>query len=242
MRQTFERSPYRRLLEDPMVLGWVTEGQRGSPALAGARFRRLGNACVAMKTSPADLARMDERQALGFLRQLVGACEAREITGVTVKGYVTAVKSWWRFNDLEVRRRVAIRQGAGMYDNERVPTREELQRILEVSLLREKVAASLMTFCGFRPQVFGDFLGRDGLVLGEVPEMQVADGREVRFSKVPTLIRVRRTISKKRNAYFVFAPQQSRRTPAETAGLYQASGHDRRPELLKRALDASDHV
>jgi integrase len=210
MRQTFERSPYRHLLDDPAVLGWVSDGQRGSPALAGARFRRLGNACAALKTTPADLARMDERQAVGFLRQLVGECEAREITGVTVKGYVTAVKSWWRFNDIEVRKRVTIRQGAGIYDNERVPTREELQRIIDVSLLREKVAASLMAFCGFRPQVFGDFLGRDGLVLRDLPEMEMsADGRGVRFSKVPTLIRVRRTISKKRNAYFVFAPQQA---------------------------------
>jgi hypothetical protein len=73
-----------------------------------------------------------------------------------------------------VRKRVAIRQGAGKYDNERVPTREELQRILDVSPMREKVAASLIAFCGFRPQVFGDFLGMDGLVLGDVPEMEVA--------------------------------------------------------------------
>ena len=208
MRQTFERSPYRHLLEDPAVLGWVTEGQRGSPALAGGRFRRLGNACAALKTTPAELARMDERQAVGFLRQLVGECETRGITGVTTKGYVTAVKSWWRFNDLEVRKRVTIKQGAGIYDNERVPTREELQRILDVSGMREKVAASLIAFCGFRPQVFGDFLGTDGLVLGDVPEMEVA-GREVRFSKVPALVRVRKTISKKRNAYFAFAPQQA---------------------------------
>ncbi len=208
MRQTFERSPYRHLLEDPVVLGWVTEGQRGSPALAGGRFRRLGNACAALKTTPAELAKMDERQAVGFLRQLVGVCEARGITGVTTKGYVTAVKSWWRFNDLEVRKRVTIRQGAGIYDNERIPTREELQRILDVSPMREKVAASLIAFCGFRPQVFGDFLGTDGLVLGDVPEMEVA-GREVRFSKVPALVRVRKTISKKRNAYFAFAPQQA---------------------------------
>jgi len=102
---------------------------------------------------------------------------------------------------------VAIKQGAGMYDNERVPTREELQRILDVSPMREKVAASLTAF-GFRPQVFGDFLGRDGLVLGDVPEMEVA-GREVRFSKVPALVMLRKTISKKRNAYFAFAPQQA---------------------------------
>jgi len=93
MRQTFERSPYRHLPEDQAVLGWVTEGQRGSPALAGGRFRRLGNACAALKTTPAELARMDERQAVSFLRQLVGECEARGITGVTTKGYVMAVKS-----------------------------------------------------------------------------------------------------------------------------------------------------
>jgi hypothetical protein len=109
MRQTFEHSPYRHLLEDQAVRGWVTEGQRGSPALAGGRFRRLGNACAALGTTPAGLARMDERRAVSFLRQLVGECEARGITGVTTKGYVTAVKSWWRFNDLEVKKRVTIK-------------------------------------------------------------------------------------------------------------------------------------
>ncbi len=130
MGQTFERSPYRHLLEDPAVLGWVTEGKRSSPALAAGRFRRLGNACNAIGTTPEALAGMDEKQAVTFLRQLVSECETRGIPGVSVKGYITAVKSWWRFNDLEVRKRVAIRQGAGIYDNERVPTRGELQTSL----------------------------------------------------------------------------------------------------------------
>jgi hypothetical protein len=44
---------------------------------------------------------------VGFLRQLVGECESRGLRAVTVKGYFMAVKSWWRFNDIEVRKRVA---------------------------------------------------------------------------------------------------------------------------------------
>ena len=105
-----------------------------------------------MGTTPHDLAAMDEQKAVVFLREFVVRLEGRDVSGVTIRTYIKAIKSWWTFNDLEVTRRVRVKDSAGRYDNERVPTREELQRILDVCSMRERLSVSLMAFCGFRPQ------------------------------------------------------------------------------------------
>ncbi|MDA4122793.1 MAG: hypothetical protein OK456_06405 [Thaumarchaeota archaeon] len=205
---TVERSPYKGMLEDARVQAWITDVERGSQSGAAGAFRRLGNCCETMATSPQELAKMDEKEAVVFLRQLVVRLEERDLSGVSIRTYIKAIKSWWTFNDLDVKKRVRVKDSAGRYDNERVPTREELQRILDVCSMRERLSVSLMAFCGFRPQVLGDFRGNDGLVIGDLPELVVSGGR-VEFPKVPSLLKVRKTLSKKRNAYFVFVPQQA---------------------------------
>jgi integrase len=196
------------MLEDARIQAWIREVERGSQSGAAGAFRRLGNCCETMATSPQELAGMDEQGAVGFLRQLVIKLEDRDVSGVTIRTYIKAIKSWWTFNDLEVTKKVRVKDSAGRYDNERVPTREELQRILDVCSMRERLAVSLMAFCGFRPQVLGDYRGNDGLVIGDLPELETSGGR-VEFPRVPSLLRVRKTLSKKRNAYFVFVPQQA---------------------------------
>lgn len=71
-----------------------------------------------------------------------------------------------------------------------------------------KVAVSLMAFAGLRPGTMGDSRGGDGLKVKDLPEMEVRDGR-VAFSKVPTLITVRKRISKIRKPYDTFSPAQA---------------------------------
>lgn len=156
---TVERSPYKHMLENPGIQAWIREVERGSESFAAGAFRRLGNCCETMAISPQELAEMDEQEAIVFLRQLVIKLEDRDASDVTIRTYIKAVKSWWTFNDLEVTKKVGVKDTAGTYNNERVPTKEELQRILDVCSMRERLSVSLMSFCGFRPEVLGDFLG-----------------------------------------------------------------------------------
>ena len=71
-----------------------------------------------------------------------------------------------------------------------------------------KVAVSLMAFSGLRPATIGDAQGLDGLKVKDLPEIEVKEGR-VSFAKVPSLIMVRKKISKIRRPFDTFAPAQA---------------------------------
>lgn len=59
------------------------------------------------------------------------------------------LKGWWRFNDLDVTRQVRLSRDVGLYDNERVPSRQELHSILEHADLQKKVCCALTLGCAF---------------------------------------------------------------------------------------------
>jgi integrase len=63
-------------------------------------------------------------------------------------------------------------------------------------------------FSGLRPATIGSADGTDGLKVGDLPELEVKDGK-VAFAKVSTLIIVRKKISKIRKPFITFAPAQT---------------------------------
>jgi hypothetical protein len=85
--------------------------------------------------------------------------------------------------------------------DERVPTKEELSRILRMGTLRSRVSISLMAFSGLRPEVLGNYEGTDGLTLGDIEDL---DPESLAFAKVPVKINVRNGLSKTRLRYFTF--------------------------------------
>jgi len=89
-----------------------------------------------------------------------------------------------------------------------VPTKEELQFLLTHSDDRAKVAMSLVAMAGLRLETLGTFSASDGLTISDLPEMRI-EGKNVSFSKIPTLVVVRREVSKTSHRYFTFLPQQA---------------------------------
>ncbi|EQD53020.1 integrase/recombinase, partial [mine drainage metagenome] len=80
---------------------------------------------------------------------------------------------------------------AGEYENrtlinERVPSKEELSRILKKATSRGKVSISIMAFSGFRSETLGNYEGTDGLRLGDIKELKISD--EIEFTKIPATI------------------------------------------------------
>ncbi|MEM3507275.1 MAG: hypothetical protein QXT31_06455 [Candidatus Bathyarchaeia archaeon] len=51
--------------------------------------------------------------------------------------------------------------------DERVPSKEELDRILRMATPRVRVSIALMAFSGLRPQSLGNYTGTDGIKLGD---------------------------------------------------------------------------
>ena len=113
------------------------------------------------------------------------------------------------YNNLSVKLKVNI---AGESDtptiaNERVPTREELAKIIRKATTRGRVAIALMAFSGLRPESLGDYLGKDGIRLSDFKEATIkSNGME--FQKTPTLLAIRKNLSKARHQYFTFVPDE----------------------------------
>jgi len=209
LRLKLARSPHRHLLEDPQFRLWVENLERGSPITAHEYYRRMGRICRELDVTPKSLAEMDDKQAGNFILAMVSHWEGRESLGTNIKNYTKPLKSWWSFNDIVVKRKVKI-AGANdyvKYENERVPTKEELGRILDAADLRAKVAVVLMAFAGCRVEVMGSYLGDDGLKFSDLPDLEIKGG-EVGFAKMPAMVLVRKNLSKSRHRYFTFLPEQ----------------------------------
>jgi hypothetical protein len=66
-----------------------------------------------------------------------------------------------------------------------------------------RVVWVLLAHSGLRPEVLGNYDGADGLRVKDLPEMEIRK-TEVVFTKIPTLVRVRQSLSKKSHEYFTF--------------------------------------
>ena len=87
--------------------------------------------------------------------------------------------------------------------DERVPTREELAKMLRKATTRGRVAIALMAFSGLRPESLGDYLGKDGIRLSDFKEATIKPNG-IEFQKTPTLLAIRKNLSKTRHQYFTF--------------------------------------
>ena len=216
---SLKQSPYYHMLEDDNFRRWIESLERGSVHTASVYFRRVGLLCKELGVTPAAIAAMSVKEARGFIHDAISKLEEAGNVGSSIEGYVKAVKSWMVWNDVQVPGRIKIYRASEnpMVENEVTPVRDELRKILEVATLRGKVTCSMMAFGAFRPEVFGNFTGDEGLVVGDLPEMKVEhvlDGRgdvvdgKVSFGAIPTMVVVRKPLSKVGHQYFAFLPEE----------------------------------
>ena len=199
---------YRLFLEDEQIRRWFRSVARGSRLSAVVSARRLVKLSELLGMTPREMVEHARRDLSGFQDRLEDVVSRLEDMGKT-PGYIQQIlataKSWLKHNDVVLTRKfkVANASRTPRIENERVPTQEELARLLRVSTPRVRVAIALMAFSGLRPQVLGNHDGSDGLMLRDLPELRVRDGK-VEFEKTPTMIVVRSTLSKAKHRYFTF--------------------------------------
>jgi hypothetical protein len=152
---------------------------------------------------------MSVRKIEDFLMDYVTAHE-KKYAGSYLQTTVKVVKSWLNHNDVELRHKIKIR-GANetpTLKDERVPTKEELHRILLSASKQARVASILLAHAGLRPETIGDYQGQDGLTIRDLPELKI-DGSKVTFESIPTKIVVRSSLSKARHQYFSFLTEEA---------------------------------
>ncbi|MGI0156305.1 MAG: hypothetical protein ACREDE_09290, partial [Thermoplasmata archaeon] len=81
----------------------------------------------------------------------------------------------------------------------------------------------LMATAGLRPEVLGNFLGTDGLTLGDFPELSITR-TGVSFPNTPAPILVRRELSKANHRYFTFVGEEGAGAVVDYVGSRIANG------------------
>jgi len=204
-----ERAKHRHLLQDKTLKRWQDNLARGSVITADVYLRRLGAFCEENHLTPHALASMSTRKIEELLMDYVTANE-KKFAGSYLQTTVKVLKSWLNHNDVELRHKIKIR-GANetpSLKEERVPTKEELHRILLSGSKQARVASILLAHGGLRPESVGDYRGQDGLTIRDLPEIKI-DGPKISFESIPTMVVVRSSLSKARHQYFTFLTEEA---------------------------------
>lgn len=202
-------SKYADLLKSRSVKRWFDNLGRGSDLTAGNYLRKLGSFCNSNQLTAAALANLKDRQLYHLLLDTVSSMENGGASGGYIAGVLKAVKSWLSFNGRPLKHHIKIR---GAYQsptlvNERVPSQRELRSILLAGDLKARTICVLMAHSGLRPQVLGNHRGSDGLRISDLPEL-IVERNEVKFTRIPTLVKVRDQLSKNRLEYFTFLGEE----------------------------------
>ena len=201
---------YANLLNDPDVRRWFENLKSRSILTATVYLRSLGLYCELNQLSPQQiLAAAGTKKFRDEFTDFVRKFESEGKAGSYIVRFKKVLNSWFAYNDLNVKLKVNI---AGENDTptlreERVPSKEELDKILRMASPRGRVSIALMAFCGLRPETLGNYSGTDGLRIGDLLELTMANNA-VNFSRIPSMILVRKSLSKTRNQYFTFIPSQ----------------------------------
>ena len=212
------KSIKQNLLVDLNVKRWYDNKLKRSAVAADVDLRRLGRFCIAIKLTPAQFAKLPvvkmENLAMDYIDQLETAKSpktGKKYAPTYVASNLKVIKSWAYWNRKRFERKINVSNPnkRPTLEEERIPTPEELGRVLYAATTpsRTRVSIAIMAFSGARPEVQGDYLGVEGLRIKDFPEMKV-EGGKIEFRKIPTMVMVRDEISKSRHPYITFLGEE----------------------------------
>ncbi len=197
---------YGGLLDDKDLMRWHDNLAANSLITAEVYLRTLGLYCGLVHTTPKDILKdAPTKKFRDDFTDFVREMERKGRAGSYIIRFKKVVLSWLTYNNLDVKLKVNIRgkSETPTIANERVPSKEELGKILRMASRRGRVSVALMALSGLRPESLGNFVGTDGIRLGDFKESKITDG-EVSFVEVPSILAVRNQLSKTRHQYFTF--------------------------------------
>ena len=209
------RTKRSRLLSNPDISRWHTNLARGSKITADVYLRRLGKFCEMHDMTPTvlkDLAIKDIKTATDLLEDHITTMESNGNSPEYIGGHVKSVKSWLRYFDVEIKRKIKISFAGSTptLQDERVPEGQEMFEIYSRADLRASAIISLMAKSGLRPEVLGNHDGTNGLQMRDLPDLVIHEGK-AKCIRTPCRIVVRRELSKTRKPYFTFSTKSAMR-------------------------------
>ena len=191
---------------------------RKSPKSADNMYRNIGLFCEKMNLQPDHILTLSDSGELSeifekFMKQM----ERDNKMGSYIAKYKHAINSFLRYHKKtnKITTEIFNEGKSSKYNGEKIPLKNELQRILEKATPRGRVIISLMAFSGLRPETIGNYLGNDGLKLKDISGLDITDPSNIRFKEFPFKIAVRDTLnpitrlSKNGSAYWTLAGHQT---------------------------------
>lgn len=200
------------LLKNPDVQRWYTNVGRGSPITAEVHLRRLSLFCEQNNLTPitlSNLGRKNRKKLEDLIEDHITKMESEAKSPGYITGILKGVKSWLVHNEIELKRKIRIsnRSATPTIENERVPEKEELKTLLMYGDERTSAAICLVAQSGLRLEVLGNAQGKDGLRVRDLPELKIHQDH-VEFTKIPTLVSIRPSLSKANHKYLTFLPKE----------------------------------
>lgn len=235
-----------QLLANPDVRRWHDNMARGSILTAEMRLRRLSYFCEVHKIAPMELAEIaikDLRAVTDLIQDHITWMESKSKASGYIESTVTAIKSWLRHFDIEVKRRIKINgaDSTPTLEHERVPDAKEITEVFNRASLRTATEISLIAKAGLRPQVLGNHDGTDGLVIRDMPDIIIEDEKAVCISTPPRII-VRKNLSKARHQYVTFLTENGTRKLLAYLNDRIAKGEKIGPDSAVIAPDTSYNI
>ncbi|HLE54974.1 MAG TPA: hypothetical protein VI999_07035 [Thermoplasmata archaeon] len=221
---------WRAVLQDPEVRAWHEKLAMRSTLTADEYVRILDRYCRAMKTNPASIVvrakdqdggrRAIEHQLQNFAKAMRESHKpsshgeddsdleatkrcARGHMPMYVNRFPKVLRSYLDHHDIVLRKIYVGDTDATLVENEPLLTPEQLRDIVTAASPRGRVIVAFVAWSGLRPEVLGNHDASDGLVIGDLPDLELADSG-IGLTKHPLQVVVRRELSKIRKRYFSF--------------------------------------
>lgn len=207
-RRLSEPTKKSKLLSDSDIKRWYDNVSRGSFTTSEVWLRRLSKFCQDCDLTPIELAELgmkDARAVTDLIQDHITKMEEKGNSPGYIKGTLNSVKSWLRQFDVEIKRKLNVRNPnyTPTLENERVPQGEEMIELFRRATLRAGASMALMAKAGLRSEVLGNYNATDGLMVKDLPDLKIKDSLAV-FESRPPIVRVRKSLSKARHDYFTF--------------------------------------
>ena len=185
------------------VRKWYDQIREKSYASAEVELRRLSRFCDLNHVTPTLLAWQSKKKSEAMLGDTVTVLEKRGSSPGYVLGIVKATKSWLDHNGKGIDRTIRVPNAGvpALLGKEGIPLQRDIEEILGECDSRGKVAVSLLAYSGLRIESLGNTEGSDGLVLGDLPDLNLSD---LAFRSALARVIVRSPLSKEHHDYFSY--------------------------------------
>ena len=196
---------YIDLLGDNDIKRWYENLARGSQSTADVRLRGLGRFCSRFGLTPKDLLVKSEKEISDLMMDYVTELEKQGKAGSYIDSCLKPLKSWLKYNSVILTRPIKIRNAKipVTLKGQRTPSQDQLKKIIQSGTTTSRVCIVLVSQSGIRLEVLGDYMGKNGLRIGDFPELKI-EGEGVSFEKIPARIVVRSSLSKAGHEFFSF--------------------------------------